>query len=285
MDGSTGESKGMDRRQEDAREAVRAEVARSMTGSEAAGPAGAEAVGAPAPPPRTGGDALPDTSLMARRGFSGPDGTIMAHFYRGEMNRLTVWRSRMDVTTNWAIVATIGLLSLSVQNPNADSILLVNLAALWVLLIMESRRYRFYDVWRWRMRILEAHILAPIVSGMDRMPQGPWRHDLTADLLYPTFKISMAEAMGRRLLRNFYYLFLLVFGVSLGNVMEISPATSSWELLSREQLMLSLREHWLFLAILVLAYIPLILLAVLGWRRRKIAVELHDPGGRRPYRV
>ena len=226
-----------------------------------------------------------DESLMARRGFAGGDATAMAHFYRGEMNRLTVWRTRMDVTTNWAVLATIGLLSLSLQHPSADSILLVNLATLWVLLVMESRRFRFYDVWRWRIRILEAHVLAPIVSGMDRAPQGPWRSDLTSDLLYPTFKMSMAEAMGRRLLRNYYYLFLLVLAVSIGNVFGLSPATSSWKLFSQVPIMDALREHWLFLVVLGVAYVPLVVLAMLGWRYRKIAVELHDPAGRRPYRV
>jgi len=35
--------------------------------------------------------------------------TAMAHFYRGEMNRLTVWHVRLDTTTNWAIVLTTGM--------------------------------------------------------------------------------------------------------------------------------------------------------------------------------
>ncbi len=227
----------------------------------------------------------PRESSMLRRGFAGSDATAVAHFYRGEMNRLTVWRSRMDATTNWAILSTIGLLSLSLQHPQADSLLLVNLATLWVLLVMEARRYRFYDVWRWRVRILEAHIFAPIISNLDRAPQGPWRNDLTADLLYPTFKISMAEAMGRRLLRNFYYLFLLVLAVSLGNVFGLSPQTGSWKWMERGQALASLRQHWLFLVLLFLAYAPLVRLAMIGWRNRKMAVELHDPGGRRPYRV
>ena len=67
-----------------------------------------------------------------KRAFAGGDGNAMAHFYRGEMNRLTVWRTRMDVTTNWAIIATIGLLSLSLKHPSADSILIFNLAAICV---------------------------------------------------------------------------------------------------------------------------------------------------------
>ena len=37
---------------------------------------------------------LPDESSAA---FS----TTISHLYRGEMNRLTVWRQRLDITSNW----------------------------------------------------------------------------------------------------------------------------------------------------------------------------------------
>jgi uncharacterized membrane protein len=218
--------------------------------------------------------------------FAGGDITAISHFYRGEMTRLTVWRTRMDVTTNWAIVGTLGLLSLSFKNPSSDAILLVAISVLWVLLVIEARRFRFYDVWRWRIRILEAHFFAPVLAPADPSPPaGVWRRDLTADLLYPTFKMSMREAMGRRLLRNFIYLFTLVFIVSIGNVFGISPRTGSWALLTRDHIMVSLQENWLFLALLAIAYLPLIALVVFAWRRRHVAVELHDPDSRRAYRV
>jgi len=248
---------------------------------------GAGSGGLPDAPDGTAGVRREAEKLFkAGAGFSGGDATAMAHFYRGEMNRLTTWRMRMDVTTNWAIVATIGLLSLSFKHPSADAILLVAVSALWVLLSIESRRYRFYDVWRWRIRILEAHLIAPILTPTERpLPQGPWRKDLTSDLLYPTFKIPMHEAMGRRLLRNFIYLFLLVLAVALGHVFGVSPRTGTWAMLSREGMFESMRDNWLFLTLLTIAYVPLIMLAVLAWRRRRVAVELHDPGGRRPYRV
>lgn len=249
--------------------------------------------GTPPPPARSpqeapGGQAAAEMGPPAGSGspFAGTDSNAMAHFYRGEMNRLTVWRTRMDVTTNWAIVATLGLLSLSFKNPNADAILLLAVSVLWVLLTIEARRYRFYDVWRWRIRILEAHFLAPIAKPPDQsLPQGPWRHDLAADLLYPTFKISMREAMGRRLLRNYIFLFGLVLILSLGTVLGISPRTGSWGHLTREHFQVALQENWLFLALLAVAYLPLLALALFGWKHRRVAVELHDPTGRRPYRV
>ena len=30
----------------------------------------------------------------------------LAHLYRGELYRSTVWRTRLDATTNWAVVTT-----------------------------------------------------------------------------------------------------------------------------------------------------------------------------------
>jgi len=30
----------------------------------------------------------------------------LAHLYRGEVYRSTVWRTRLDATTNWAVLAT-----------------------------------------------------------------------------------------------------------------------------------------------------------------------------------
>ncbi len=235
--------------------------------------------------PGAGQEDPPDGSLDEQQSFTGGDATAMAHFYRGEMNRLTIWRTRMDSTTNWAIIATIGMLSLSFRNPNADAIFIFNLAALWFLLAVESRRYRFYDVWRWRVRILEAHFLTPILHKRMRSVRGPWREDLTADLLYPIFKISMREAMGRRLLRNYIYLYGLLLLAAGAHITGISLATSSWSLLTREHIAASMQENWLLLCIIVASYTPLILLALSGWQRRKIAVELHDPEGRRSYRV
>ena len=34
---------------------------------------------------------------------------VMVHFYRGEVQRSTVLRRRLDATTNWAVLTTAGL--------------------------------------------------------------------------------------------------------------------------------------------------------------------------------
>jgi uncharacterized membrane protein len=36
--------------------------------------------------------------------FSPAELAVLAHLYRGEVYRSTVWRTRLDATTNWAVV-------------------------------------------------------------------------------------------------------------------------------------------------------------------------------------
>jgi uncharacterized membrane protein len=47
--------------------------------------------------------ALPTTPKAE---FSAAEIGALAHLYRGEIYRSTVWRTRLDSTTNWAVVTT-----------------------------------------------------------------------------------------------------------------------------------------------------------------------------------
>jgi uncharacterized membrane protein len=90
----------------------------------------------------------------------------LAHLYRGEMYRSKVWRTRLDATTNWA-VATTGI-AMSVTFSSAEaSVLPVVLVSLLVavFLIFEGRRYRYFDIWRTRVRIMEVSFYGPILRG------------------------------------------------------------------------------------------------------------------------
>src|SRR5580700_9169661 len=89
----------------------------------------------------------------------------MSHFYRGEISRIMVWRQRLDLTTNWAITSSTAIITISFANAGVPHIIFFfNIAIVWVMLWIEARRYRFYDAFRARVRMLEAHFLVPIVS-------------------------------------------------------------------------------------------------------------------------
>src|SRR4029078_6860722 len=85
--------------------------------------------------------------------FSSAEMGAIAHLYRGEVYRSTIWRTRLDNTTNWAIV-TMGIaLSTTFSSPEASPLPLVLVGLLIaVFLGMEARRYRYFNVWRARAR-------------------------------------------------------------------------------------------------------------------------------------
>ena len=85
-----------------------------------------------------------------------------------------------------------------------------NLAIVWIMLWIEARRYRFYDAFRARVRMLEAHFLVPMVMENRHLLQGEWKKLVCEDLILPSFKISKLEAVGRRLKRNYVFIFILI---------------------------------------------------------------------------
>jgi uncharacterized membrane protein len=135
----------------------------------------------------------------------------MSHFYRGEMSRIMVWRQRLDVTTNWAITSSTAIITIAFSTREVPHIIFFfNLAIVWVLLWIEARRYRFYDAFRARVRMLEAHFLVPMVMENRELLQGEWKKLVCEDLILPCFKITKLEAIGRRLKRNYMFIFILI---------------------------------------------------------------------------
>jgi uncharacterized membrane protein len=90
---------------------------------------------------------------------------VMVHFYRGEIQRSTHWRSRLDATTNWAVLTTAGMMSFAFASPDHPHIVLLlsNLVILAYLNI-EARRFRYFVVYRARVRMIEENFLIPIIT-------------------------------------------------------------------------------------------------------------------------
>jgi len=135
----------------------------------------------------------------------------MSHFYRGELGRIMIWRQRLDVTTTWAITSTTTIIGAAFSFRDIPHIIFFfNLALVWIMLWIESRRYRFYDAFRGRVRMLESHFLVPMVSQNPGLLDGEWRKLVCEDLILPSFKISRLEAVGRRLKRNYVFIFAII---------------------------------------------------------------------------
>src|SRR5256886_2005620 len=157
-------------------------------------------------------DRSPKMSNDALRKLSPAEfNTAMVHFYRGEVQRSNIWRTRLDTTTYWAVLTAAGTLSFAFSSPTSPHFVIpINSILVAVFLMMEARRYRYYEIWASRVRVLEtgyfAQLLAP--EGLPRDQE--WASHLASDLLTPHFTISVWEAIGRRLRRNYIWLFALL---------------------------------------------------------------------------
>jgi len=136
--------------------------------------------------------------------------TAMVHLFRSEIQRANVWRQRLDTTTNWAVVTTGAAVSIAFSQPEIHHgiIILNTLLVTWFLFI-EARRYRYYELWSYRVRLMETDFFAAMLVPPFH-PSADWAESLAENLLSPSFPISMWEAFGRRLRRNYLWIFLIL---------------------------------------------------------------------------
>ena len=154
---------------------------------------------------------------------------VMVHFYRGEVSRSTSWRQRLDATTNWAVITMGAMLSFSFANAETSHILLL-LSNLVVVsyLVIEGRRYRYFEVYRARVRMLEENFLLPVITRQLVSPMQDWRKAVASDLDSPKYKTKMLEAVGFRLRRNYLGIFVILLGAWIIKLMVHPRAVTSF---------------------------------------------------------
>ncbi len=156
----------------------------------------------PAPPP----PAFESTPLSRAEYIA-----AMVHFYRGEIYRATQWRLRLDNTTNWAILSCTGLATFTLGDPgHSHAAILLGMGLLHTFMVIEARRFRFFDVWQQRVRLIETNFYGPLVRRDLQSPTTDWGQQIADDLLHPTFKMSTRQAVRARLTRNYGALFVLL---------------------------------------------------------------------------
>jgi uncharacterized membrane protein len=159
----------------------------------------------------------------------------IAHLYRGEMYRSKVWRTRLDTSTNWAVVTTGIAISATYSSAAASPLPMVLVSFLvGVFLIFEARRYRYFDVWRTRVRVMETCFFGPILRGQGMRMSNGWGEVLADDYADVHFHISVFEAAGRRLRRNYSWIFAVQIVSYWGKIgIHPTPITSLQELWMR----------------------------------------------------
>ena len=103
-----------------------------------------------------------------------------------------------------------------------------------VFLTIKARRYRFFDFWRVRAHILETQFFGPILLGQGVQVDNGWNEVLYQDYLKPRLHITYWDALGRRLRRNYCWIFTIQLVSYIGKLtIHPQPIASLDELLAR----------------------------------------------------
>jgi uncharacterized membrane protein len=126
----------------------------------------------------------------------------MSQLFRGELSRSDTWRTRLDTTTNWALTTTAAVISFGFASPESSHVTF--LVGIWMVvsfLLIEARRYRYYDLWNRRVRLLEDGWWAPMLR---REPLDPDAlRELAVEMSRPQLQLSLSSAIATRLNRAY----------------------------------------------------------------------------------
>lgn len=222
------------------------------------------------PKQRTAGEE-PEETVWTYRGYriKGSEFvTAMVHLFRAEVQRANVWRQRLDTTTNWAVVATGAALSVSFSQPTVHHgvIILNTLLVTWFLFI-EARRYRYYELWSYRIRLMETDFYAAMLVPPFR-PSPEWAESLAENLLSPSFPISMWEAFGRRLRANYLWIYFMLGAAWIGKTYLFpDPASSISEMTLRAAVGPVPGHIVILLGIIYYGFLALIAIGTMGMNK------------------
>ncbi len=199
---------------------------------------------------------------------------IITHMYRAEVQRSYNWRRRLDRTTEWSIVILSAITTWTFSVPERRHELLLSvLIFMGTLLWIESRRYRFYNVWLSRIKALEENFLARTLYPSDEVSSRGWMKTLADDLRSPRFKIPFWIAVAHRLRRVYLWLFSLTVMLWLAKLaIHPKPVSNIGRIIDRASIM-GLSGMAVFTLIAALIGVS-VLLSILGPHYEEKGVKL-----------
>ena len=198
----------------------------------------------------------------------------MVHLFRAEVQRANVWRQRLDTTTNWAVVTTGAVISYTfTQNQGSHIVILLNILLVTIFLIMEARRYRYYELWASRVRLMETDFYAAMLVPPFQ-PASDWAESLAESLLTPKFPISAWEAIGRRLRRNYLWIYAILGLAFIANLgLMPSPVINFKQMIDRASI--GGLPGIIVISIVTIYFLFLGILAISTLSLRKATGEVH----------
>lgn len=185
----------------------------------------------PQPPPsnQTDPSGEPVWTYRGYRLRPGDFTTAMVHLFRAEIARANVWRQRLDATTNWAVITTGAAITIAFNPTGYHAVIIISTLLVTLFLIIEARRYRYYELWSYRVRLMETDFYAGMLVAPFH-PSPEWAESLASNLLHPEFPISMWEAFGRRFRRNYMLIYLILGSTWLAKTALLPVSVTNWEI-------------------------------------------------------
>lgn len=132
-----------------------------------------------------------------------------AHFYRGEMNRLTCYRSRLDSTFQFSIILISALMTFYLQEKIVFRYFPIYLLCLVLFFCcIETRRYRYYLICQHRVSMMEQGFLCnQILCDKDA---DDWNKDIYTIFTNVEFTQRFLKCFIIRYFRNYIWLVDLI---------------------------------------------------------------------------
>ena len=119
-------------------------------------------------------------------------------------------RTRLDTTTNWAVVTTGITPSVTFSSVQATPLPIVLVSFLLAaFLLFEARRYQYFDIWNTRLRVIESCFYDSILRARGTCTDSDWNEVLADDLRRLRLHIGLLDAVGLRLRRNYGWTFAI----------------------------------------------------------------------------
>lgn len=149
-----------------------------------------------------------ETERISHTHYTSNQANALIHLYRAEVGKMTAYCQRLDMTTNWSVVTTAALASFALGNTyNSHATFLFAMFINYFFLQLEARRFRTYEVARYRVRIMERFFYPAM---LDYPVAADWHQKMLHELENPRSPMKKAEAMGWRLNRNYLWIYTAI---------------------------------------------------------------------------
>jgi uncharacterized membrane protein len=190
--------------------------------------------------------------------------SAIVHLYRGELDRATTWRLRLDASTNWAVITTAGILSFSFGSLQHSHIgILGGMAMVSIFWMIEARRYRYADIWYARVRKIEENFYGPILRRDPVSPSRDWGQAVAEDLFRPTFRVTRVYALRKRFVRTYWAIYTVLFAAWGMKLFSHPTPAHDWSEV-RERLEVGFLPWWLAPLILLVFALVILWVVVTG---------------------